>query len=420
MGAQEALPLRVALLSVIEAAAGDPQALRGYLPIGGRSIARHQIGVALALGCTRVVVLADALTGELVSLQHTAEQAGARFHVIAAQRALVPLVAPDDELIVFSDGLLPMPADALALLSNGPVILTQPVETGLVAGFERIDINSANAGAMCVPGRLVANLGELPSDWNPVSALLRIAVQGRVPLRTVPPALVEQGRWRLIRNEDEALRAEPEWLRLHTASNHARGPGEWMAAQAIQLVGPALLHAGTRPYVIGIAALITALLGLGLGWFGWITAGFVALGLAWLLIEVAGLLGRVERDSLLAGSQRLPVSAVARYGIDGAIVALAAWRAEGPPSLAMPLGRGWFAALVLMLLLHLLPRVLPQRPWLWYLQDRMLGAIVLALTSAILPYDLMLRGYGLALLVAALIMARPAAAGPNAELTGTG
>ncbi|WP_408591153.1 hypothetical protein [Novosphingobium sp.] len=406
------------MLSLIEAAAGEPQALRGYLPIGGRSIARHQIGVALALGCTRVVVLADALTGELVSLQHTAEQAGARFHVIAAQRALIPLVAPDDELFVFSDGLLPMPADALRLLGQGPVILTQPVETGLGAGFERIDINDANAGAMCLPGRIVANLGELPSDWNPVSALLRIAVQGRVPQRRVPPALVEQGRWRLIRNEAEALRAEPEWLQLHTVSNHPRSPGEWLAARSIQLVGPALLHAGTRPYVIGLAALITALLGIGLGWFGWITAGFALLGFAWLQVEVAGLLVRIEQASLLAGSSRIPAAALARYGLDIAIVALAAWRTEIPAVAGVPVGIAWFAAAVLVLLLHLLPRVLPDRAWLWYLKDRFLCAGVLAVTSAVLPFDLMVRSYVLGLVIAALVASPARPDSSNAELTG--
>ena len=40
-------------------------------------IAALQLG-ALAFGVTRVVVLADNLTGELVALQHMAENAGAR------------------------------------------------------------------------------------------------------------------------------------------------------------------------------------------------------------------------------------------------------------------------------------------------------------------------------------------------------
>ena len=84
---KEVAGLRVALLSLMEAVVGEPQALRGLLPIGGRSVLRHQLGLAMALGCARIVVLAETLTGDLVTLQHAAEAGGARFHVIASARA---------------------------------------------------------------------------------------------------------------------------------------------------------------------------------------------------------------------------------------------------------------------------------------------------------------------------------------------
>ena len=122
--------MRVALLSLMDAAQGEPQGLRGLLPIGGRSILRHQLGLALALGCSRVVVLAETLTNDLVALQHAAEAGGARFHVIASTRALAPLVAAEDVLLVLGEGLLAMPVDALRPLGDGPVVLTLPVETG--------------------------------------------------------------------------------------------------------------------------------------------------------------------------------------------------------------------------------------------------------------------------------------------------
>lgn len=260
--------MRVALLSLMDAFQGEPQALRGLLPIGGRSILRHQLGLAMALGCARVVVLAETLTNDLVMLQHAAEAGGARFHVIASARALAPLVAAEDELLVLGEGLLAMPEDALRLLGDGPVVLTLPVETGLPLGFERIDINSAGAGAMLLPGKLIAALSDLPGDWNPGSALLRIASQARIVQRELPAMLLDQGRWRLIRDEGEAHRAEPGWVRLHTASAQVRSPGSWLAAGVVRSLGPALLHAGTRPYVIALGAVITALLGTGAGWFG--------------------------------------------------------------------------------------------------------------------------------------------------------
>jgi len=398
--------LRVALLSLMDAAVGEPAGLRGLLPIGGRSILRHQLGLAMALGCARIVVLAEELTGDLVALQHAAEAGGARFHVIASARALAPLVAAEDELVVLGEGLLAMPEDALRLLGDGPVVLTLPIETGLVAGFERIDINSANAGAMLLPGRLVAGLGELPGDWNPGSALLRIAAQARVIQREVPAVLLDQGRWRLIRDEAEAHRAEPGWVRLHTAGAHLRSPGLWLAASVVRWLGPALLHAGTRPYVIALGAAITALLGVGAGWFGWPGIGFALLALAWLVQQVAGLLARVERDSLLAWSGRAPLDLAAEWGLDAMFIVLCAWRCEIPVVAGVPWGIAWFPPVVLFLLLRLLSRLQLGEGWSWWLTDRFVAGALLAVCSVLLPFDFTLRALVVSLLAAGLVLAR--------------
>ena len=397
--------MRVALLSLMDAAHGEPQGLRGLLPIGGRSILRHQLGLALALGCARIVVLAETLTGDLVALQHAAEAGGARFHVIASARALAPLVAAEDELLVLGEGLLAVPEDALRLLGDGPVVLTVPVETGLPLGFERIDINNAGAGAMLLPGKLIAALGDLPGDWNPGSALLRIASQARIVQRELPALMLDQGRWRLIRDEAEAHRAEPGWVRLHTASAEVRSPGSWLAAGIVRTLGPALLHAGTRPFVIAAGAAITALLGAGAGWFGWCGPGFAMLALAWLVHEVAGLLARVERDSLITSSGGTPLDMLADWILDAIFIALCAWRSEIPAITGVPWGIAWFPPVVLFLLLRMLRRLQPDEPWAWWLNDRFIIGSLLALASVLLPFDFALRLLVVSLLVAGLLLA---------------
>ena len=397
--------MRVALLSLMDAAHGEPQGLRGLLPIGGRSILRHQLGLAMALGCARIVVLAETLTGDLVALQHAAEAGGARFHVIASARALAPLVAAEDELLVLGEGLLAMPEDALRLLGDGPVVLTLPVETGLPLGFERLDINNAGAGAMLLPGKLIAGLSELPGDWNPGSALLRIAAQARVVQRELPALLLDQGRWRLIRDEAEAHRAEPGWVRLHTAGAQVRSPGLWIAAGVVRMLGPALLHAGTRPYVIALAAVVIALLGSGAGWFGWCGPGFAMLALAWLVQQVAGLLARVERDSLIAWSGGAPLDQFAEWVLDGMFITLCAWRSEIPAVTSVPWGITWFPPVVLFLLLRLLRRVQPEEHWTWWLNDRFIVGAALASASLFLPFDFMVRALVISLMVAGLFLA---------------
>lgn len=409
--------MRIALLSITDAVSGEPQGLRGYLTIGGRSLARHQLGLALALGCTRVVVVTEALTGEVVALQRAAEAGGARFHVITSAHALLPLVTAEDDLIVLGDGLLALPELALAQLDHAVGVLALPVEAGVAAGFERIDLNHAYAGAMRLPGRMVAGLGDLPPEWNAHAALLRLAVQGRTPLRLLPSAVLGDGRWELVRSEDEAHAIEPVWLRLHTASAHVRGPGDWIAARTVHLAGPALLHAGTRPWVVALGGVVALLLAVGSGWFGWRTPGFGLLALAWVLARVAALMTRIERQSLLETGKRPPTGIWFELAIDAAFVTLAAWRSDIPQVGGVPFALAWFAPLVFMLLLHFLPRVVPARATAWWLRDRLVLGLAFAAASALLPFDFCLRAAVLGLVVWAIAITPPRAPLANSDLT---
>jgi hypothetical protein len=220
--------LRVALLTILEPTDARAEAwakaedegvqstvaspLRANLRLGAVTLARHQLGIVLALGCERIVCLTQAPYDDIVELKSAVEAVGARFHLIAEPRALVGLVTAIDEVVALGDGLLAWPPTAIALLEGGPAVLVQPVEAGITAGFERLDLNHADAGACRIPGRLVQRLTELPRDCDGFSALQRIALQGGVPQRLLPAVALAEGRWTLVRSEVEAHAAESHWI----------------------------------------------------------------------------------------------------------------------------------------------------------------------------------------------------------------
>lgn len=413
--------MRVALLSLLEPAEGEPSSPRGYLRIGGQLTARHQLALALALGCNRIVFLAEALSGELVALQHVAEDRGAQFHVIAAGRALAGLVSPEDELLVLSEGLVAMPGEALELLGDGPAVLTLPVETGIAAGFERIDINHASAGAMRLPGKLAARLADLPGDWSAPSALLRAALQTGIRQVGVPGALLDDGRWVLLRSEAEAHAAEPRWLRLHTAQGRRRSPGESLVAGLVHRFGPAILHAGTRPFALAVAAWAVGFLALGSAWFGYAATGFVMLGVAWMVRCAASLLERIERDSLVLPRGWFRPEEVFAWALDAAFVVAVSWRsavAAGDGASAIQL---LFAPVMLFGLLRLLPGTIVSSDWPNWLTDRLIAGVSLAVASAFTGFEDLVMGVALALLAGALFYpAIPQRNAPNPALTKTG
>lgn len=359
------------------AGTGQP-APRAFLRVGGATLARHQLGIALALECQRVICVAREVTQPIIALQHEAERAGVRLHVIPGPRALAGLVTANDELVVFTEGLLAAPQEAVGLLEAGHSVLVQPIESGLAAGFERIDINHAAAGAIRIPGRLVDGLADLPADCDIPSALTRIALQSGIAMQSVPAAAREGARWKLVRDEVEAHAIESAWIRLHMGEGEMPTPGILLSRLSILAFGPSLLHAGSGGGLVALGALAVMLLALGAGWLGYAWLALLLCAVAWTLRRAAGLLERVEDDSLNLRKSGVSSEQVLGWLLDIELIALIAWSTP-LPEWETVLSRV-FPPFILLVLTRFLPRVL-LRGWIAWLEDRALLALLLALAA---------------------------------------
>lgn len=397
--------LRVALLTVMEPAGANPAVPRGLLEIGGASVVRHQLVLALSLGCRKVICVARELGQGMLELQHEAERGGAQFHLVSGVRQLAGLVSAADELIVLGDGVLAAPVDAAALLEQGPAVLVQPIEAGLAAGFERLDINHAVAGAMRIPGGLVERLFELPPDCDIASALTRIALQSGVRQRMVPPELRDGACWHLVRDDDEAHRVEEHWVDLHLGTERQVSPGSCLARFLTRCFGPMLLHAGSGARAVILGAGGALALAFAAAWIGYPVIGFVLLGLAWLARRVGELLSRVERDSLRLAPSLFPREAMFGVLVDLVIVLLVAW-SKGADVPATVLS-GAFAPLMLVGVLRILPRG-QSAAWQQVSGDRLVLCFGLAIAAGSGVLGWAVKAVGLAIL--GLAIAWPAVA----------
>jgi hypothetical protein len=369
--------LRVALLSMMDPAGAGAPLPRAGLRVGGLSVVRHQLALAIAMECQRVICLARGASADVIALQHAAEAAGLRFHLATGAPGLLGQVTVNDELLVVADGLLIAASAARPLLEAGHAVLVQPADTGIPAGFERIDLNRASAGVLRVPGRLVERLAELPVDCDVSSALMRIAIQAGVPMREVPAAARADAGWLLVRDANEAHAAESAWIDRFVARAGSRTPGQLAARLALSAFGPGILHGGYGSRSVMAATLVAIAIALGAGVFGHVAAGFVMCALAWILARVTGLVTRIEDASAQAPSP-LSVEVVLGWLVDIAIVVLVVWRAP-----LLPWETWWargFAPLALLLLLRLLPRAI-DRPALVWCEDRTVACAVLAIAA---------------------------------------
>jgi len=381
--------------------AGNPSP-RAFLRLGGASLARHQLTLALSAGCQKIICLAASPDAELIELQHEAEQAGVRFHVISGARALCGHVTIADEVLVISEGLLPLPGEALRLLHGSPAVLVLPAETAVPAGYERIDAELASAGLMLLPGRLVERLNDLPADADPASALMRIALQAGITRRPVAPALMGNGQWLMIRNEDEAHAAENNWMARHT-SGPVRTPGLGLAALVVRRFGPALLHAGSGGSALVLAASALLIIAFVAGWFGWITVAFALCCPAWVIRRSAAILERIHSDALGLKPSLMAREDVFDWVMDALLFALLVMASTKVGDAGL-MARG-FVPVMLIGLLRLLPRVFSGRG-VFVLTDRFVLSVLLVLLSLAQVMAITVPWLAIALLAAGLFLPR--------------
>jgi len=327
--------VRAALISI----AGQPRdaAGGGPLRVAGKTLARRQLDFALAAGCGRIVVLGDGGSPEAIALRHAAEAAGARFQAIGSGHGLLGAVSAADELLVLAPGLLPDATAAIALLEKGPAVLVLPAAPGVAAGFERIDLERAWAGALVVGGGLVERLAELPPDSEPAPALLRIALQAGVPERRLPEALLADGAWSMVADE-ASTGPDRAWLRRNLPPARPTAPSGWLARQVLRAFAAGLLARGPATGVLPAAALGLLAIGVAAAAYGFAAIGFGLVAVAAVAGELALGLRRLA-EAPFGSQRRHTLAAIVPAGVDIALTAcgVAAIAHDWPHRLFPPL-----------------------------------------------------------------------------------
>lgn len=340
--------MRVALMALTEDGA---QPVR----LGGRPVAWHQVQAALALGCERIVCLAEGPGPGLAAIQREAEARAARFSAISHPRALSGLINAADTLFVFAPGILADREWLAQALGARAGIASLPADGAVERGFERIDRERAWGGVLAIRGDAVEALSLLPPDADPIAGLLRVALQRGGRCVEVPEHWLDEGRWALLGDVAAAQRVEAGWQARHVPAPSLDRPGEALAHRLARL---ALARTADRPRVApAIAAGGTALAAAGgvAGYLGMTVAGLATLALGTLASAVGDRLGRFMR----AGAGESPgrrLGHVRDAVIDLALVAIAA----SPLEFA-----GWyapFAALVLVAAMRLAQEDAAPRP----------------------------------------------------------
>ncbi|MFZ9395919.1 MAG: hypothetical protein ACO25F_07665 [Erythrobacter sp.] len=234
--------MRTALLSALETT--EDGRLRAFERLGGRSLLAWQADLAKDLGCVRILCLCERDSDPLDDVRREAEQAGMEFRRISDPIALIGQLSADQDLVVLADGLVADRAQAVAALDDRRGVLTFSDETGIAAGFERIDAEHAWAGILVGRAQIAERLAELPPDSDMVSALLRLALQAGTRLVPIDDDLLTTGDWLLVRQADALAAREAVLLDRSVEQAFWRAPGTALSRRLARRLAPDAIERG--------------------------------------------------------------------------------------------------------------------------------------------------------------------------------
>lgn len=366
---------------MLEPLAADALLTRAGLRVGGEAVIEQQLELALAAGAERLLLLADRRTVGLDDVVAMASDAGVEVRVIADAPGICAEVTAADELLVLGDALLADPVLAMPLLDAGGIV-TVPVESGLEAGFERIDAENAWGGVMVLPGALAERLRQLPRDCDVASSLLRIALMAGVTVRSLDEAALADRRWVVVRSEAEAQGIEAHRLRLSLAAARGRTPGSRLAGLLVGRFGNRLFAAERSVALVWWAALLPAAAAVTLAAFDLFAGALLAIGLAWLTVRGAMILQNAERQGRIAAAMPDRKPMIAHLALDLLLLAVLGFALTGAIS-GERLGAlaPWFTALVWVSLMRIAARQFPLTRVTPFFEDRFSHCAVLAVAA---------------------------------------
>lgn len=271
--------LRTALLSATRRTSTGE--LRAELELAGRSVLAWQVDAVRALGCERIICHSEATRSELLVVQQDVEARGGEFHLIRSNLQLTGLVRANDELVLLLDGLIPDRALLGGLVSENGVLVRQiatiPATHALAElhaeDFERIDRERHWAGLAIMRADQVHKLADLPADGDPMSMLLRLALQARVECSDWSGKGLSEERWLLADDARLLATRERSLVDASVPVQPLSTPFVALSAAIVRRLGPGGASLLPQASVAGGVALI--LLGLGAALAGWDVSGLI-------------------------------------------------------------------------------------------------------------------------------------------------
>lgn len=283
--------------------------------IGEVRVLQRQIAQCIALGCTKILCVMDEDHPQYEDLSHAAPSADIPISPVSPAHLVTAITAQDD-VVVMGEGVVADYAHLRNFAQHTHAIAAFSAEWAIDLGYERIDKDHAFAGLMVIAGRLVAKLADLPSDFDRVSSLLRLALQERAALTLWDRAVFLQSGWARIA---QAADAQTWFVRARDIAFPMQGRAASLASLRSEVLrravgeGRSLSQRIAIAHALGLGAMILAAL---LGVVMAPALGCLGLAMAGIFLDAREELAKFKRDSNLHRNKTKLYELVYKYVID--------------------------------------------------------------------------------------------------------
>jgi hypothetical protein len=280
-----------ALIGAYEPGPG-PGGLRALLPLAGMSVVEHQARRAVEAGAARVLLLIDEGPGELLEAVARLRHDGIQTGMAQGIDQVADAVGDDEKVLLIAEACLPEVGLLRAVAHAHVPALAVLDDTPDHGQFERIDAEQRWAGVALLDGHRLAETAAMIGAWDPVSTLLRRAVQeGAVRIDAVRPPILTTDAAALAAAEQAILAG-------------ARKPAEDLISKVLfapteELAMPLLLARKTEANLVAGVGALAAFVGGALSLAGWRWVPLIGLLVSGLAAAGAGRLGRIRQRSRL-------------------------------------------------------------------------------------------------------------------------
>lgn len=274
-----------ALLFATDDADDSPTTLAATLPFGAATLVEFQARLAIGAGASQLLIVVGRMTPELLGAINRIMKRGAAVDVVRSAAEAVEKLHPLARVLVMADGLVSTEGVVAAVAGEGGDALLVTSDAEALPGLERVGADAIWAGLARVSVRRVAEVADLPSDYDFASTLLRVVAQGGAARLNLPAGPARSGHG--VEHSAARLRRRSEALLAGHVSSRPAWFDRYLVAPLARRVLPHIVARGISADAPGGAGAVISAFGLlliGYGGAGW------ASGMGLALVSVASAL----------------------------------------------------------------------------------------------------------------------------------